>query len=115
MLKAIYHAVCGMLQTATGPLSGPLGPQGLIDAGIWTQATGLFLTAATRSFAWWFLASVLLGLSTARPFVENARTGAASTTVVCLMWLDADSRPLRSPPLVAVRSGARPRFWRLRV
>lgn len=32
---------------------------------MWVQAAGLFLTAATRSFGWWFLASVLLGLGAA--------------------------------------------------
>jgi MFS family permease len=37
----------------------------LIVAGMWVQAVGLFLTAATHRFAWWFLASVLLGLGTA--------------------------------------------------
>jgi len=34
-------------------------------AGMWVQAVGLFVTAATHSFGWWFLASVLLGLGTA--------------------------------------------------
>ena len=32
---------------------------------MWVQAGGLFMIAATRSFGWWFLASVLLGLGTA--------------------------------------------------
>ena len=54
-----------MLQTVTGPLSDRWGRKGLIVAGMWVQAGGLFLTAATRSFGWWFLASVLLGLGTA--------------------------------------------------
>ena len=42
-----------------------MGRKGLIAAGMWTQAAGLFLTAATHSFGWWLLASVLLGLGTA--------------------------------------------------
>ena len=33
--------------------------------GMWVQAAGLFVTALTGSFAWWLLASVLLGLGTA--------------------------------------------------
>lgn len=65
ILKAIYPAVWGVLQTVTGPLSDRWGRKGLIVAGMWVQAAGLFLTAATRSFGWWFLASVLLGLGTA--------------------------------------------------
>jgi MFS family permease len=65
VLKAVYPAVWGVLQTATGPLSDRWGRKGLIVAGMWTQAAGLFLTAATRSFSWWLTASVLLGLGTA--------------------------------------------------
>ncbi len=65
ILKAIYPAVWGVLQTATGPLSDRWGRKGLIVAGMWTQAVGLFLTAATRSFGWWLAASVLLGIGTA--------------------------------------------------
>jgi MFS family permease len=65
ILKAIYPAVWGVLQTMTGPLSDRWGRKGLIVGGMWVQAAGLFLTAATRGFAWWFVASVLLGLGTA--------------------------------------------------
>jgi MFS family permease len=65
VLKAVYPAVWGALQTATGPLSDRWGRKGLIVAGMWTQAAGLFLTAATRSFELWLLASVLLGVGTA--------------------------------------------------
>jgi MFS family permease len=65
VLKAVYPAVWGVLQTVTGPLSDRWGRKGLIVAGMWVQAGGLFLTAATRSFDWWFVASLLLGLGTA--------------------------------------------------
>jgi MFS family permease len=65
ILKAIYPAVWGVLQTVTGPLSDRWGRNGLIIAGMWVQAGGLFLTAATQSFGWWFFASVLLGIGTA--------------------------------------------------
>jgi MFS family permease len=65
VLKAIYPAVWGVLQVATGPLSDRWGRKGLIASGMWVQAAALALTAATRSFAWWALASVLLGLGTA--------------------------------------------------
>jgi MFS family permease len=65
ILKAVYPAVWGVLQTLTGPLSDRWGRKGLIVAGMWVQAAGLLLTAVTQTFAWWLLASVLLGLGTA--------------------------------------------------
>ena len=65
ILKAIYPAAWGILQVATGPLSDRWGRKGLIVAGMWIQSAGLFLTAATRQFEWWFVASLLLGLGTA--------------------------------------------------
>jgi len=65
VLKAIYPATWGILQIATGPLSDRWGRKGLIVAGMWIQAVGLFLTAATRQFEWWLAGSLLLGLGTA--------------------------------------------------
>ncbi|TIR25398.1 MAG: MFS transporter [Mesorhizobium sp.] len=65
ILKAVYPAVWGVLQVATGPLSDRWGRKGLIVAGMWVQAAGLLLTAMTRDFGWWLLASLLLGLGTA--------------------------------------------------
>jgi MFS family permease len=65
ILKAIYPATWGVLQTLTGPLSDRWGRKGLIVGGMWVQAAGLFLTAASGSFRWWIVASVLLGLGTA--------------------------------------------------
>jgi MFS family permease len=65
VLKAVYPVVWGVLQTITGPLSDRWGRKGLIVAGMWVQAAGLFMTAATRQFGWWLAASVLLGLGTA--------------------------------------------------
>ncbi len=65
ILKAIYPVVWSLLQTVTGPLSDRWGRKGLIVAGMWVQAAGLFMTAATRQFGWWLAASVLLGLGTA--------------------------------------------------
>lgn len=65
ILKAIYPATWGILQIATGPLSDRWGRKGLIVAGMWIQSVGLFLTAATRQFEWWFVGSLLLGLGTA--------------------------------------------------
>lgn len=65
MLKAAYPAVWGMLQVVTGPLSDRWGRKGLIVAGMWIQAGALLLTAFTRDFGWWLMASLLLGLGTA--------------------------------------------------
>ncbi|MBS0385335.1 MAG: MFS transporter, partial [Proteobacteria bacterium] len=53
------------LQIVTGPLSDRWGRKGLIVAGMWVQAGALLLTAATRDFAWWLAASVMLGVGTA--------------------------------------------------
>ncbi|MEH2519526.1 MFS family permease [Bradyrhizobium sp. AZCC 1610] len=65
ILKAVYPATWGILQIATGPLSDRWGRKGLIVAGMWVQAVGLFLTAATSHFEWWLVGSLLLGLGTA--------------------------------------------------
>jgi MFS family permease len=65
ILKAVYPVTWGLLQIATGPLSDRWGRKGLIVAGMWVQAAGLFLTALTRSFEYWLAGSLLLGLGTA--------------------------------------------------
>src|SRR5579883_3050232 len=65
ILKAVYPATWGILQVATGPLSDRWGRKGLIVTGMWVQAGGLFLTAATAAFQWWLLGSLLLGIGTA--------------------------------------------------
>lgn len=65
VLKALYPVTWGLLQVVTGPLSDRWGRKGLIVAGMWVQAAGLFLTAATRDFTWWIAGSLLLGIGTA--------------------------------------------------
>ena len=65
ILKAVYPATWGILQVATGPLSDRWGRKGLIVAGMWVQAAGLFLTALTREFEYWLIGSLLLGIGTA--------------------------------------------------
>jgi MFS family permease len=65
VLKAVYPIVWSLLQIITGPLSDRWGRKGLIVAGMWVQGGALLLTALTRDFTWWLLASVLLGLGTA--------------------------------------------------
>jgi MFS family permease len=65
ILKAVYPAVWGTLQVATGPLSDRWGRKGLIVGGMWVQAAALFVTVLGRSFGFWMLGSILLGLGTA--------------------------------------------------
>ena len=65
ILKAVYPAVWGVLQVATGPSSDRWGRKGLIVGGMWVQAGALFVTALGRSFGWWMLGNILLGLGTA--------------------------------------------------
>ena len=65
VLKAVYPVVWSVLQTITGPLSDRWGRKGLIVAGMWVQAGGLFLSAVMRGFSWWLVGSLLLGLGTA--------------------------------------------------
>jgi MFS family permease len=65
ILKAVYPAAWGMLQVVTGPLSDRWGRKGLIVGGMWVQAGGIFVTVATRSFGWWMLGGLLLGVGTA--------------------------------------------------
>jgi MFS family permease len=65
ILKAVYPGVWGILQIVTGPLSDRIGRKGLIVAGMWLQAVALLMVPLLGGFAWWLVASVLLGLGTA--------------------------------------------------
>jgi MFS family permease len=65
ILKAAYPAVWSVLQILTGPLSDRWGRKGLIVAGMWIQAIGLFVTAASNAFGGWLVGSLLLGVGTA--------------------------------------------------
>jgi MFS family permease len=95
ILKAVYPATWGILQTATGPLSDRWGRKGLITGGMWTQAAGLFLTAATSHFEWWLVGSLLLGIGTAMVYP-------------CLIAAVSDA----SHPSWRARSLSVYRFWR---
>ena len=68
VLKAVYPAIWGALQTVTGPLSDRWGRKGLIASGMWVQAGALFLTTATHEFRYWLIGSALLGLGTAMTY-----------------------------------------------
>ncbi|HEU4544010.1 MAG TPA: MFS transporter, partial [Jiangellaceae bacterium] len=65
MLAALYPAVWGFGQLATGAMSDRIGRKPLIVAGMFTQAAALAAIAAVDSFGGWATAQVLLGLGTA--------------------------------------------------
>ena len=65
ILIAVYPAVWGVGQLATGALSDRWGRKHLITAGMLTQAVGLALIATGDTFMWWLAASALLGAGTA--------------------------------------------------
>ena len=54
-----------MGQIATGWTSDRFGRKWQIASGMWLQAGGILLTAATDSFHWWLIGAVLMGLGTA--------------------------------------------------
>jgi MFS family permease len=64
-LAALYPALWGVGQLATGPLSDRIGRKGLVVWGMWTQAAGIALVARSSAFAAMAAGSVLLGLGTA--------------------------------------------------
>ena len=65
ILIAVYPAVWGVGQLATGALSDRWGRKHLITAGMLTQAVGLVLIATGDTFTWWLAAAALLGAGTA--------------------------------------------------
>jgi MFS family permease len=65
LLVAIYPAVWGLGQMATGWLSDRWGRKHLITAGMLTQAAGIALVAAGTGFTGWAIAATLMGAGTA--------------------------------------------------
>lgn len=73
VLVATYPAVWSVLQIATGALSDRCGRKSMIVFGMWMQAAGIVLVAATPTlsssqvgnFSLWIIGSVLLGVGTA--------------------------------------------------
>ncbi len=65
VLAAIYPAVWGLGQLATGAWSDRVGRKRLIVAGMWTQAVAIGLIAIGEEFTMWAAAMVLLGIGTA--------------------------------------------------
>ena len=65
VLAALYPAVWGTGQLATGALSDRIGRKWLIAAGMLVQAVALGLVAAGSALGVWAVAAVLLGAGTA--------------------------------------------------
>jgi MFS family permease len=65
LLAAIYPAVWGLGQVGTGALSDRVGRKWLIVGGMWLQAIGIVVTAASDAMAGFAVGAVLLGLGTA--------------------------------------------------
>jgi MFS family permease len=65
ILVAVYPAVWGLGQIATGALSDRWGRKHLITTGMFTQAAGLAIIAVVDTFGWWIAATALLGAGTA--------------------------------------------------
>jgi len=65
LLAALYPAVWGLGQLATGALSDRWGRKRLIAGGMFLQAGAIGLIAATTSFGPWAVGAILLGAGTA--------------------------------------------------
>jgi MFS family permease len=65
VLAALYPAVWGLGQLATGALSDRVGRKPLIAGGMLTQAAAIAWIAATTGFGPWALGAVVLGAGTA--------------------------------------------------
>ncbi|MDF2093669.1 MFS transporter [Knoellia sp. 3-2P3] len=65
ILAALYPAVWGAGQLATGALSDRWGRKWLIASGMWLQTVALGLVALADAFAAWAVAAALLGAGTA--------------------------------------------------
>jgi MFS family permease len=65
VLAAIYPAVWGVVQLATGALSDRIGRKWLIASGMWTQAIGIVATVVSENFIGFAAGGILLGVGTA--------------------------------------------------
>jgi MFS family permease len=97
VLAALYPAVWGLGQLATGPLSDRLGRKPLIVGGMLLQAAALAGTALAGSFPPWAASAILLGVGTAMVYptllaaISDVAhpTWRASAIGVYRLWRDA--------------------------
>jgi MFS family permease len=96
-LAAVYPAVWGVGQLATGALSDRFGRKGFIVGGMLLQAGALAMFAVTQGFAPWAAAAALLGVGTAMVYPTLLAvigdvahpTWRASAVGVYRFWRDA--------------------------
>jgi len=97
LLAGAYSAVWGAGQLGTGWMSDHLGRKRLIVAGMLLQALAITGFVVLSGFAWWIVASILLGAGTALVYPtllavvgDSARTPDRATTVgIYRLWRDA--------------------------
>ena len=97
ILAAIYPAVWGVGQLATGAWSDHVGRKWLIAGGMWLQAAAIGLIAVSRDFSLWAFGAVLLGAGTAMVYPTLLAavgdvahpTWRASSVGVYRLWRDA--------------------------
>jgi MFS family permease len=97
ILAAVYPAVWGIGQLATGGLSDRIGRKGLIAGGMLIQAGAIGLIAGTRGFVPWAAAAAVLGIGTAMVYPTLLAaigdvahpTWRASAVGVYRFWRDA--------------------------
>jgi MFS family permease len=65
LITAIYPAVWGISQLATGALSDRWGRKWMIATGMWVQAVGTALFVLGRGFGMWLVGAVLVGIGSA--------------------------------------------------
>ena len=96
VIKAVYPAVWGVLQVATGLLSDRLGRKPLIAWGMIVQAGGIWLTVMVPTFDAWLAGAALQGIGTAMVYptllaaiTDHAHpTWRASSLGVYRFWRD---------------------------
>jgi MFS family permease len=96
VIKAVYPAVWGVLQIATGLLSDRLGRKPLIACGMIGQAAGIWLTVSVPTFDAWLAGAALQGIGTAMVYptllaaiTDHAHpTWRASSLGVYRFWRD---------------------------
>jgi MFS family permease len=96
LIKAVYPAVWGILQIATGFLSDRLGRKPLIAWGMVVQAGGIWLTVLVPSYGAWLVGAALQGLGTAMVYPtllaaitdHTSPTWRASSLGVYRFWRD---------------------------
>ncbi|MGH6689125.1 MAG: MFS transporter [Gammaproteobacteria bacterium] len=96
VVKAVYPAVWGLLQIATGFLSDRLGRKPLIAWGMVVQAGGIWLTVLLPFYGAWLVGAALQGLGTAMVYPtllaaitdHTSPTWRASSLGVYRFWRD---------------------------